>query len=411
MTHTHLPEAGPCTAGSGPSPDSLGGPARVLVVDDVPENVDLLQCLLEPLGHVVRGAYDGASALLAVAADPPDVVLLDLNMPGVDGFEVCRRLKANEATCHIPIIIVTGVSDRAANLGALEAGADDFVLKPFDTVLLNARIRNAVKSKRMHDQVLAYQRQLVDYSQTLEDRIRQRTHQLSRTQQATVFSLAKLAESRDTDTGEHIHRMRLYTQALAREMVASAAYADRLDAAFVERIYMSSPLHDIGKVGIPDQILLKPDKLTAEEFDIMKMHTVIGGETLAAAREESGDNAFLEMGTEIALSHHERWDGSGYPEGLEGEAIPLPARIVALADAYDAMSSKRPYKEAIPHGIVRETILRDRGRHFAPDVVDAFLRAERAFLEIRSRFHNDPGKSKLNLMIERLQTTEAAALS
>lgn len=351
----------------------------ILVVDDMPENAAVLTRFLSPLGYNVEAVNDGETALVFVNKHPPDIILLDLAMPGMDGFEVCQHLKQSPDTRHIPIIIITGLTDREANIHAIEAGADDFLIKPFDRVLLEARIKNSLKTKILQDQLLEYQHEL-------EERVQQRTQQVERTQQVAVFSLAKLAESRDTDTGDHLDRIREYTRELCLEVSSLPEYTHFVDAAFIRQIYQSSPLHDIGKVGIPDQILLKPGKLTPDEFDLMKTHTLIGGDTLRAADLEAGQDSFLAMGRDIAYYHHEKWDGSGYPYGLTGDGIPLAARIVALADVYDALATRRPYKEPMDHATSKAIILEGRGKHFDPMVVDAFLTREERFCEIRGQF-------------------------
>ncbi len=363
--------------------DELG--KHILVVDDLPENSIVLQSFLAPMGYLIESATDGETALQMVAENPPDVILLDLIMPGMDGFEVCRRLKQDPDTHHIPVIIVTGMSDRDSNVRAVEAGADDFLIKPFDRILLEARIKSSAKGKLLHDQ-------LIHYKQELERKVEERTQQVVLTQQVTVFSLAKLAESRDNETGDHLERMRSYARILSEEIVGLEKYQGKLHDNFVAEMYQSTPLHDIGKVGIPDRILLKPGKLTPEEFDIMKQHSQIGGDTLKAADAEAGRDSFLAMGRDIAYYHHEKWNGSGYPHGLSGTDIPLAARITALADVYDALSSRRPYKEPFSHEKSKAIILEGRGSHFDPDVVDAFLAREEQFLEIR---HSFQGKGEL----------------
>lgn len=363
----------------------------ILVVDDMPENLELYRRMLAPRGYTVMSANGGLEAFELIASTPPDVILLDLLMPGMDGFEVCERLKRNLSTRHIPVIMVTGVADHDANIRALEAGVDDFITRPMDPVLLEARIRSSVKSKAMQDQILRYQKRLENDKEILEARVRERTAEVERTQHATVFGLARLAESRDPETGEHLERMRRYVRELAVEMAGWPKYDRIIDSGFVETLYYSSPLHDIGKVGIPDAILLKPGKLSVEEFDIMKTHALIGGDTLKDADVEAGGNSFLEMGRDIAYHHHEKWDGSGYPHGLLGPDIPLCARIVSLGDAYDAMTTKRPYKEPFPHEKTRQIILEGNGQHFDPEVVDAFLKREQKFIKIQKEL-GDRGK-------------------
>lgn len=377
---------------------------RVLVVDDLEQNIDILTQFLKPMHFEIRGVRSGEEALAAVEQDPPDVILLDLAMPGMNGFQVCRHLKQSEHTRHIPVIIITGISDKQANVEAVEAGADDFLIKPFDRVLLEARIRSSIKAKVLQDRLLAYQHEL-------EDRVAERTQQLELTQHITVFSLAKLSESRDTETGDHLERMRSYTRELALELSTWPKYAATIHTEFVEELYHSSPLHDIGKVGIPDRILLKPGKLSGEEFEIMKTHTLIGGDTLRAADMEAGQDSFLAMGRDIAYYHHEKYDGSGYPYGTAGSDIPLPARIVALADVYDALSSKRPYKEPFDHETSRKIILDGRGTHFDPDVVDAFLARESRFVDIRQYFQGTGRLAPIQALVEAIEEKEQEILA
>lgn len=371
---------------------------KILIVDDLVENTEVLRALLRPQHFSIEVAHCGTDALRMVESNPPDVILLDLMMPGMDGIEVCRRIKINPALRHIPIIIITGSSDRESNLQALEVGADDFVTKPFDRALLEARVRSCLRSKALQDALFEYQR-------SLEEKVAERTKQVRHTQQITVFALAKLAESRDNETGDHLERMRSYASVLAEEMATWEQYATVITPEFVEELYQSTPLHDIGKVGIPDQILLKPGKLTPDEFKIMQTHTTIGGDTLKAADLEAGQDSFLAMGRDIAYAHHEKWDGSGYPAGLAGDSIPLCARIAALADVYDALSSKRPYKEPFSHERSKDIILEGKGHHFDPDIVQAFLNSEARFIEIRTRFQ---GMGKLAPIQEMVAAAERA---
>lgn len=362
----------------------------------MPENALVLQSFLVPLGYQVDSVTSGEAALDKVEAAPPDVILLDIAMPGMNGFEVCRRLKQNPDTQHIPVVIVTGMADKETNIEAVKCGADDFLLKPFDRILLEARIKSSSTTKHLHDRLL-------EYKNELEHKVQVRTAQVSLTQQVTVFSLAKLAESRDNETGDHLERMRSYARELTEEIVQLSQYQSLRDNGYVQEIYKSTPLHDIGKVGIPDQILLKPGKLTEREFEIMKEHSRIGGDTLKAADIEAGRDSFLAMGRDIAYHHHEKWNGAGYPFGLAGEAIPLCARIAALADVYDALSSRRPYKEPFDHEKSRAIILEGRGSHFDPDVVDAFLAREDRFLLIRERFQGEGRLSPLQSLLGSLE--------
>jgi putative two-component system response regulator len=371
------------------------GPAKILVVDDLADNVRLLESFLAARGYEVHGANNGREALEFVAQAPPDVILLDLIMPGMDGFEVCQRLKSDETTRHIPVIIISGVSDKDANISAIEAGADDFLIKPFDSVFLDARIRSSLRSKKLQDELISYQ-------QSLENRILERTAQLARTQNVAVFSLAKLAESRDTETGEHLERMRSYAREIAIGLSQQEKYKDLIDNEFIEALFHSSPLHDIGKVGIPDGILLKPGRLSFEEFEIMKSHSVIGGDTLKAADQEAGQDSFLAMGRDIAYYHHEKWNGTGYPSGLKGEEIPLPARIVAVSDVYDALTSKRPYKEPFSHEKSKSIIVEGSGKDFDRDIVTAFVAREKEIVAIHDGFQGTESVSAIQRLHEKL---------
>ncbi|MCP4640974.1 MAG: response regulator [bacterium] len=381
----------------------------VLIVDDLKENVTLLARLLEPRGYRVHAAYSGEEALESVSQSPPDVVLLDLVMPGLDGFQVCERLKGDGATRHIPVIIVTGLAEHEANVRALEAGADDFLLRPIDPVLLEARLRNSVSAKTLQDQIIEYQHQLEHSNEALEGRVRDRTSQLEITQRVVVYSLARLAESRDPETGLHLDRMRQYVRELALHLAGLPAYSDVVTAEFVEQLYNSSPLHDIGKVGIPDQILLKPARLTKEEFEIMKVHSTIGGDTLRDADIEAGTDSFLTMGRDIAYCHHEKWNGTGYPGGLKETEIPLSARLVALGDAYDAIRARRPYKEPVPHEKARELLIKDRGTHFDPEVIDAFLAREDRFIAISESCEDTGEPSQIQQLLDALSQSADGA--
>ena len=381
----------------------------ILVVDDLVQNTRLLHDFLEPKGYRIVSTMSGEEALAEIEREQPDTILLDLVMPGMDGLTLCRTIKANDAWRHIPIIFITGHSERELNVQALELGAQDFVTKPFDPVLLNARLRNAIRSKYMQDEILSYQRELETSNDRLEAAVQERTRQVERIQQVTVFSLAKLAESRDTETGDHLERMRSYIREIALELRREGPYRNLITDGFVDSLYQSSPLHDIGKVGIPDSILLKPGKLTHHEFEIMKTHTHIGGDTLKAAEREAGGNLFLAMGREIAFHHHERWDGSGYPYGLSGDKIPLSARIAAISDVYDALSSKRPYKDAFSHEKSREIIVAGSGSHFDPAMVEAFLRCEDRILAIRNHFQSTGKLSPLEEKVSLLNQARTAS--
>lgn len=381
---------------------------RILAIDDEPQNLILLRRLLEPKGFEVIPAQNGAEALEQIAIAQPDVILLDIVLPDMNGLDLCEQAKQAEETRHVPIIVISGARDQAINIRAFEAGADEFIQKPFDALLLETRIRGCLRTKTLQDQLIQYQHQLETHNEDLEKLIRQRTNQLERTQHATVFALARLAESRDPETGQHIERIRRYAELLSHEMAKSASEAEEIDSTFINTVFHACPLHDIGKVGIPDRILLKPGKLNEAEFDIMKDHSTLGGETLDAALAEAGDNALLAMGRDIAYYHHERWDGTGYPKGLSEDAIPLAARIVALADTYDALVSKRPYKEPFSHQKACSIILEGRGNHYDPQVVEAFEGCADEFSNIHRSLQDTGKPTRLQQIIERLEQREQA---
>lgn len=348
---------------------------RVVIVDDEPAIRGLLQAYLSSLPLDVRAARDGDEAL-ALAAEPPlpALVISDIEMPGVSGVQLLHRLKKLDET--IQVVMVTGVQQMATVRECVRAGAYDYILKPFEAEDLLATVERAVERARLIRQNEAYQHHL-------ERMVMEKTEEVRQTRDIALLTLARLAESRDNATGQHLERMAEYSRRLAE--AAGRESKLRIDDEFVDHLYKSSPLHDIGKVGIPDAILLKPGPLAPVEEEIMRRHPTIGGDTLRGVIERFEGHSFLRMGMEIAYSHHERWDGSGYPHGLTGDGIPLAARIVALADAYDTITSRRPYKAAFDHEEAVRRIARDRGTHFDPVLVDVFLRCHREFAEIRGR--------------------------
>ena len=360
---------------AGESASAVSQQSRVLIVDDAPENIRIL---VETLKHeyIIMFARSGDAALrLATESDPsPDIILLDVIMPGMDGYEVCRRLKEDRHTRDIPVVFVTGQSEEVDEARGLALGAVDYIGKPFKASLVKTRVANQLELKRHRDR--------------LDELVRERTQELALTKEVTIEAMATLAEWRDPETGAHIKRTQRYVRALAEYMAANPKYAPELDANTIELLYLSAPLHDVGKVSIPDSILLKPDRLTDEEFMEMKRHTTRGRDALAAAERKLGGNSFLRLAREIAYGHHERWDGKGYPQGIGGEAIPLPARLMALADVYDALTSRRVYKPALPHEEVVTMLRQGRGGQFDPDVVDAFLHLQDDFLSIAQRFQD-----------------------
>ncbi len=343
---------------------------KILVVDDEPSNVRLLEVQLLSLGYEILTAFSGEECLKKVIDSPVDLILLDVLMPGLDGFEVSRQLKTNEETRFIPIILVTALTDAESKIEGINAGCDDFISKPVDKHILLVRVRSLLKVKSYYDH-------LKTYEQDLERDIAKKTKELQRafekiklTSLDTIFILSSAAEYRDEDTGEHIQRISHCAEAIARKM--------DLDDDDVESILYASPMHDIGKIGIPDSVLLKPGKLDPNEWEQMKRHTIIGKYIL-----EGSDSKYIKLAETIALDHHEKWDGSGYPNRLKGDEIPIVGRITAIVDVFDAVMSRRPYKEAFSLEKSLAIIEEGRGSSFDPKVVDAFFVVKEKILEIR----------------------------
>ncbi len=368
-------------------PDPLADEV-ILVADDNALNRDLLVRRLSAQGHRVEAVADGAAALARLQAGDVSLLLLDIMMPVVDGFTVLRRMQAQESLRHVPVIVITALDELDAAAQCIELGAEDYLTKPFNPVLLRARVHACLEKRRLYRQEEQYRAVLRHCNTLLEERVRAQVAEISTAQLAAIYAMSRLAESKDPETGAHLERMREYCRVLSQALGRQPAYRAQIDASFVETIYAASPLHDIGKVGVPDQILLKPGRLDAQEWELMKTHTVIGAETLRAVHQQYGPNAFIGMGIEIAEGHHEKWDGSGYPRGLAGTDIALPARILALGDVYDALTSRRCYKAPFSHADSRALIVEARARHFDPAVVDAFLATEDEFIRIR-RYYQD----------------------
>ena len=332
---------------------------RVLVAEDDCVTAEILERFLEELGYEVAIAHNGRDALELVRTGAYRIVVSDWEMPEMSGLELCRRIRSRSFGGYIYFILLTSHSGIGNLIQGLNAGADDFIAKPFQPDELRVRIR-------VGERILSLEaRDLV------------------------IFSLAKLSESRDPDTGAHLERIREYCRILAEYLAGRSDLQGQVDGDYVETIYLTSPLHDIGKVGIPDRVLLKPGRLREDEFEIMKKHTTIGSETLSAAVKAHPNARFLRMARDIAWTHHERFDGSGYPRGLAGQAIPLCGRIVALADVYDALTTKRIYKPAFSQEKARSIVLEGRGSHFDPMIVDAFLAHEADFTQVRRQFDSD----------------------
>ncbi len=332
----------------------------ILIVDDEPANIDLLvECLKDD--YNVKAATRGERALrIARSGEPPDMILLDIMMPEIDGFEVCRQLKADLSTRHIPIIFITAKIGLDDEIKGLELGAVDYITKPISPPIVQARV---------HTQLALY-----DQNRVLDGKVREQTAQLHETRLAIIRRLGRAAEYKDNETGLHVIRMSHYAAILGR--------AIGMDERNVELLLNAAPMHDVGKIGIPDSILQKPGKLTPEEWDVMRTHAQIGADIIG----DASGSELLEMARVVALTHHEKWDGSGYPNGLAGKDIPCAGRIVAIADVFDALTSVRPYKPAWPIAKALDLLRDSSGSHFDPSLVPVFLEVMPQVLEIRSRY-------------------------
>jgi putative two-component system response regulator len=354
--------------------------STILVVDDTPDNLTLVSNLLKK-DYRVRVAISGEKALkIALSETPPDLILLDVMMPVMDGYEVCQQLRSNALTAHIPIIFLTAKSEVEDERKGLSLGASDYITKPISPPILEARVKTHLVAKAHADF-------LTDKTAYLEDEVARRTRELSAIQDVTIQAMASLAETRDSDTGNHIRRTQFYVKALTSKLQNHPRFRAYLTDGMIEMIFKSAPLHDIGKVGIPDRILLKPGRFDAAEFEIMKTHTTLGRDAIQAAENSLGLKVdFLSLAKEIAYGHQEKWDGSGYPLGLQGEAIPVSARVMAVADVYDALISRRVYKDSMPHDKAISIIEEGRATHFDPEMVDAFLSIQDEIRAIALRY-------------------------
>ncbi|MDG2219796.1 MAG: response regulator [Rubripirellula sp.] len=357
------------------------GLTSILVVDDDPIAAEALRYTLTTFGYDVTVAGDGIEALAHVRTGKFRIVISDVEMPEMSGIDLCREVRKRDACGYTYMILLTGRCDTDSVVVGLNAGADDYIAKPFHPSELQMRIRTG-------ERLLA-----------LESR------------DLMIFALAKLADRRDHETGGHLERIREYSRLLSLELATDPEFSEEIDEVFIQLIYDTSPLHDIGKVGIPDRILLKPGRLTEDEFAIMAEHAQIGGDTLKAVAEAYPKAAFLQMAHQITISHHERWDGSGYPNGLAGRQIPLPGRIVAMADVYDALTSQRVYKSAYPHHVASKIIQEGSGSHFEPRIVEAFLTLEDEFLAVKEHYDQRRNKASDQFLTQLPPLTIGAANS
>lgn len=355
----------------------------ILIVDDTPDNITLLTSLLGDQ-YKNKVATNGVKALkIAMTNPPPDLILLDIMMPEMDGYEVCRQLKLDHVTKDIPVIFLTAKTQEGDETKGFELGAVDYITKPIVPPILMARVH-------AHLALQAARKSLEQQNEILEEQVDHRTRQLANLQDSIIIAMASLAETRDNETGHHIRRTQHYVKELAMCLRRRENYAEALTDKYIELSYKSAPLHDIGKVGVPDRILLKPGPLTPDEFEEMKKHTTYGRDTILEAEKSMAEpQSFLELAREIAYSHHEKWDGTGYPQGLKGTDIPLCARLMALADVYDALISKRVYKAPMPHEEAVAIIMKGRGQHFDPEVLDAFLEVQDKFAAIAAQFGDE----------------------
>ncbi|MDJ0721018.1 MAG: response regulator [Desulfobacterales bacterium] len=373
----------------------------ILMVDDNATNLQVLSQTLAGRGYRLLVAKNGESALAITNKAQPDLILLDIMMPGMDGFEVCRQLKADPETHDIPIIFLSALGQTEDKVRGLQLGAVDYITKPFQPEEVIARVETHLTLRCLQRRLEAANFELRDLNENLEQKVKARTRELEaeqakvlKAQNAIIFGMAKLTESRDDDTGKHLERIERYVEILAREL---AKTDPAISEQWIEHVKATSALHDIGKVGIPDAVLQKPGRLTPEERRVIELHPEIGGDTIGKVRERLGTadhelkaTEYLRRAMEITYGHHEKWDGSGYPYGTEGEGIPLSARLVAVADVYDALVSKRVYKSGMTHQEAGDIIRAGAGQHFDPRVVAAFNATEDRFRQVADAYSDVP---------------------
>lgn len=360
----------------------MNDPDIVMVVDDTPANIDVLETMLNERGYRVVAFPRGEMAVAAAKASPPDLILLDIMMPGMNGFEVCRKMKESQTLDDVPVIFMSALDDQENKVKAFSEGGVDYITKPFQDDEVYARINAHINLRKMRLEIKRY-------SESLETRVQEQVKEISESQLSTLSAITRLAELRDEYTGRHVERTQIFCQMLALELRRESYYEKIITDAFIRNIFHAAALHDVGKIGIPDRILLKKGRLEPDEFEVMKLHVDIGKRTLREVLNKYRQNEFIKLGLELTASHHEKWDGSGYPEGLYGQDIPLSARIMALVDVYDALRSRRPYKEALPHDSSVRIIQEGGGIHFDPSVVKAFTNIQTTFENIYDKMKED----------------------
>ena len=381
---------------------------RVLIIDDSLSNIELLGTILGD-AYRISFAANGTDGLRLATQSPIDLILLDVIMPGIDGLEVCRQLKTDPKTRDIPVIFLTSLQSAADEEHGLSLGAEDFIHKPISPPVVMARVRNHLLLARNKRELKRHNEELEQLVATRTKEVAHRDQQLIAAQAATITALCSLAEVRDNETGNHIRRTQNYVRLLAEGLRYHPRFRASLDAETIQLLFKSAPLHDVGKVAIPDSILLKPGKLSPEEREIMQRHCFAGYSAIASATRELGksEGTFLGYAAEIAYYHHERWNGTGYPCRLAGDDIPVSARLMAVADVYDALATQRVYKPAFPHEECVRLMLAERGEHFDPDVLDAFLASAGEFAAI-ARMYGDTADGSLQVCRERLPCRDQA---
>ena len=353
--------------------------ANILMVEDVPCNIDMLLNVLKD-DYRVLVATTGEGARQLLKKQSVDLILMDINLPDTNGIHLISDIRSQETSDHTPVIFVSGNDDSMVKTKCFEIGASDYVTKPYNAVEIRARIKHHLK-------VVETQRLVANQKNILEEMVRTKTEEVLLTRDAAINAVSSLVETRDSETCGHINRTKNYVLIIAETLKRMGKYPKLLTTEYITEIEKASPLHDIGKIGIPDHVLLKPGKLTDDEFEIIKQHPMIGYKALSSAKKELGKSSFFDVACDIALYHHEKWNGKGYPEGLIGNEIPLAARIMTLADVYDALISDRVYKKGFDHKTSKQIILDGKGEHFDPDIVDAFQISERLFEKIAFQYN------------------------